>query len=73
MRRTALAGGDDYELCVVLAPEALAKAQAVAKSVGVQLTAIGATQQRPGLELVRGSESVKASAEAYQHFAAEAP
>ena len=70
--QAALAGGDDYELCVVLAPEALAKAQAVAKSVGVQLTVIGRTQQHPGLELVRGGESMKASAEAYQHFAAEA-
>jgi thiamine monophosphate kinase len=57
---------------VVLAPEALAKAQAVAKSVGVQLTVIGSTQQHPGLELVRGGESVKASAQAYQHFAVEA-
>jgi thiamine-monophosphate kinase len=70
--QAALAGGDDYELCVVLAPEALAKAQAVAKSVGVQLTVIGSTQQHPGLELVRGGESVKVSAEAYQHFAVEA-
>jgi len=33
---------------------------------------IGRTQQHPGLELVRGGESMKASAEAYQHFAVEA-
>lgn len=69
--QAALAGGDDYELCLVLAPDAFARADAVATSLGVKLTAIGSTQQRPGLELVRGSETVSVSAEAYQHFAAE--
>lgn len=37
----ALAGGDDYELCVTLPPAAWAEAQARAEALGVPLTPIG--------------------------------
>jgi thiamine-monophosphate kinase len=37
----ALTGGDDYELCLVVPPDRVAAADAVAAAIGVQLTDIG--------------------------------
>ena len=68
----ALAGGDDYELCVTLEPEELAVTQAIAESVGVQLTVIGEVQVGQELEALRGGEAAELSAAAYQHFTAGA-
>lgn len=61
-----VAGGDDYELCVCLPPDALDAAQAM---LDVPLTPIGRITAEPGLRWLdaRGA-AVELAASAYRHF-----
>ena len=63
------AGGDDYELCVCLPPEALAEAR---RKLELPLTEIGRIIREPGLRWLdsRGQLLDGAALRAYNHFPA---
>jgi thiamine-monophosphate kinase len=67
----ALAGGDDYELCLTVAPDGQARAQDVAAAIGVPLTEIGVVVAGPGIVLTRGAQPFARtgrSRDGFQHF-----
>ncbi len=67
--RTALTGGDDYELCFTLPRSRLHELDALASRLGVALTRVGTVQQESGLRLVRGDNSpVALETAGYRHF-----
>jgi len=67
-----LAGGDDYELCFTVAPDSAAELAEISRSCGVELTVIGAINDRQGLALKTGSgELYEPGFAAYQHFEAQ--
>lgn len=70
----ALAGGDDYELCVVVAPAARARIEALGRSFACGLRAIGVIEAEPGLRCV-DDEGRERPLEAcgYRHFGPNRP
>ncbi len=54
----ALAGGDDYELCVTVSEERLGVLTAGARDLGVRLTRVGCLTSEPGLRLSDGGRGV---------------
>ncbi len=67
--RTALTGGDDYELCFTVPRRRLHVVDAVASRVGVRLTRVGTIQPGVGLSLVHGDNTpVRVSRPGYRHF-----
>lgn len=65
----ALYGGDDYELCVTVAPAQCAAAEAAAAAVGVPFTAIGEIVAGSGLRCIDGAgKTQKFDRTAFQHF-----
>lgn len=54
---TALAGGDDYELCFAVPPERAALLTAVAMNWNCRCTGVGVITAEPGLRLVRANGS----------------
>jgi thiamine-monophosphate kinase len=64
-----LAGGDDYELCFTVAPDSAEELAEISRSCGVELTVIGAINDRQGLALkTRSGELYDPGYAAYQHF-----
>ena len=65
----ALAGGDDYELCITVPPDQLNWVQAIAADWSCGLTEIGVIEAETGLRCVRddGSE-VNTGQTGYDHF-----
>ena len=64
-----LAGGDDYELCFTIRPESAAELAEISRSCGVELTIIGAINDRQGLVFKTGKgELYDPGVNAYQHF-----
>ena len=59
----ALTAGDDYQLCVTIAPEQWAR---LPGSVQAELTVIGQIEASPGLRLDGGQENVQA--QGFDHF-----
>jgi thiamine-monophosphate kinase len=66
--RVALGGGDDYELCFTVAPESVARVQAIARSLGLAVTPIGVITEGSGLTLNRAGEAIELTSNAYRHF-----
>ena len=67
--RTAISGGDDYELCFTVPRSRLHAVDAVASRVGVELTRIGTIQPGSGLQLVHADRTpVRLSRSGYRHF-----
>jgi len=67
--RWALAGGDDYELCVIAPPEQEAALEAAAQAENLRLTRIGVIEREPGLRLQRADGSVVTlERSGWQHF-----
>lgn len=65
----ALFGGDDYELCVTVAPALCAEAEAAAAAVGVPFTRIGEIVAGSGMQCVNGQGKLQEfHREAFQHF-----
>jgi thiamine-monophosphate kinase len=56
-RTTALASGDDYELCFTAPPQRAALVEAAAAAWDCQCTHIGAITAEPGLQLIRADGS----------------
>lgn len=68
-RRLALAGGDDYELCVCCAPDQLSRLKQVLVDLEVPVTEIGVCESTPGLRVIDSAGRVrKESAAGYSHF-----
>ncbi|HEV7431869.1 MAG TPA: thiamine-phosphate kinase [Steroidobacteraceae bacterium] len=65
----ALAGGEDYELCVTTSPARAGKLEAVAAQQGVALTRCGQLREIPDLELRRGADVIQFSQSRFDHFA----
>jgi thiamine-monophosphate kinase len=55
--RTALAGGDDYELCFTVPPERASQLDSVAATWDCRRTRVGVIEPEPGLRLVRADGS----------------
>ena len=69
MSRLALQaqGGDDYELCVCLAPDAVEAARSALD--GLPLTVVGEITAERGLRFVDGAgATIAVSAHGYRHF-----
>jgi thiamine-monophosphate kinase len=66
-----LAGGDDYELCFCAPPAVRGRIDAIASSLGLPLTRIGAITARGGL-VVRDERATPLAAlpQAFDHFRA---
>ena len=66
---TALASGDDYELCFTVPPERAAQLEAAAAGWECRCTGIGVITDEPGLQLVRADGSVfHLDRSGYDHF-----
>lgn len=66
---TALAGGDDYELCFTVPPERAAQLERVAADWDCRCTSIGVITVEPGLRLLQGDGSAFHLEQAgYDHF-----
>lgn len=68
--RYALAGGDDYELCVCLPASTLTAAQRACADAGCPLTVIGSVRHGTGLSLLgRDGQGYTLGRAGYDHFA----
>jgi thiamine-monophosphate kinase len=66
---TAVAGGDDYELCFTLSPEYRDRVAEISKRAGVAMTRIGAIEERKGLRLLLRDGSLWVPERSgYEHF-----
>lgn len=68
-RQMALTGGDDYELCMTVAPASDADFRRAATQAGVPVTCIGKVDQEPGLRLTDAGRPVNFADPGYRHFA----
>ncbi|MCI5108205.1 MAG: thiamine-phosphate kinase [Pseudomonadales bacterium] len=68
-QQAALLGGDDYELCVTVAPENATQLESIADDLGLRLSRIGRMRDGYGIDC-RDSEGQmrEFDASAYQHF-----
>jgi thiamine-monophosphate kinase len=64
----ALQGGDDYELCVAVAPADLGRARDAAAAAGTAVTEIGELTAARGIVGRRGGSSVMLEAQGFEHF-----
>jgi len=65
--RLALTSGDDYELCLTLAPTAVARARAVGAECGLDVTVVGEIVASPGIN-VANAPALQQTLSGYQHF-----
>lgn len=67
--RAALSGGDDYELCLVVPPEAEGQVAQVFAGVDTPVTRIGTVEAQPGLRCMDGRGApVSLDSTGYRHF-----
>jgi thiamine-monophosphate kinase len=67
---SALAGGDDYELCFTLSPDHQHLLSAVAAEGGCAVTRVGVVEEPPGLRLYRDGVAAPIPVRGYEHFRA---
>ena len=73
LRDRALTGGDDYELLVILSPDNVARALAIAEHSGVPLAMIGRCHRGSGLTLLDGQgEPLDITVSGWRHSVLEA-
>jgi thiamine-monophosphate kinase len=65
----ALAGGEDYELCLAVPPRRVAAALAAAARLGVRLTVIGAVTSGRGVRLVGPGGRLHRAPAGHDHLA----
>lgn len=65
----ALAGGEDYELCLAAAPARAVELASLAGQLGVPLSRCGQLRSAPGLELRRAGAVIQFSQSPFDHFA----
>lgn len=67
-RRLALSHGDDYELCVTMAPAAVGVAREAAAGLGVALTEVGRIETGEGVRVVDAAGRPADAGGGYRHF-----
>lgn len=67
-RRWALSGGEDFELCLTLAPEQLQPCLDAADSLGLPLTCVGQMHAGSGVSVFLDGRPWKSSQQGYDHF-----
>ncbi len=68
-RRLLLEGGDDYELCLTVAPERERALCQIARELAVPLTCIGTVEAEPGIRLAEADGGLQdLPAAGYRHF-----
>ena len=67
-RLLALTCGDDYELCVCVAPERRSEVEARLGDLGCPVTTIGTITAEPGLAVLRADGSAVPETSGYRHF-----
>jgi thiamine-monophosphate kinase len=65
---TVLAGGDDYEIVLTLAPQKLNAFQAAARAAGVTVAKIGRVTGGEGTQFMRDGSPLKLTRPSYSHF-----
>lgn len=65
---TALAGGDDYEIVLTLAPEKLAAFRIAAEAAGVAATEIGRVRAGEGTRFLKDGKALSFARASYSHF-----
>jgi thiamine-monophosphate kinase len=66
--RSALSGGEDYELCFAAAPQQAGALAAIAQQTGQAVTRIGTLRQGSGLAVQMGGAVMQFSASGFDHF-----
>jgi thiamine-monophosphate kinase len=66
--RSALSGGEDYELCFTAAPDQAGALAAIAQQTGQAVTRIGTLHHGSGLTLQMGGSVMQFSASGFDHF-----
>lgn len=66
--RSALAGGDDYELCFAAAPAARTEIEAVLADCATPVTCIGRLSAGAGVRVTQAGRPVELGASGYAHF-----
>jgi thiamine-monophosphate kinase len=67
--RSALSGGEDYELCFAAAPDQAGALAAIAQQTGQAVTCIGTLHRGSGLALQMAGSVMQFSASGFDHFA----
>jgi len=67
--RTALSGGEDYELCFAAAPDQAGALAAIAQQTGQAVTRIGTLHRGSGVVLQMAGSVMQFSASGFDHFA----
>jgi thiamine-monophosphate kinase len=68
LMKSALFGGDDYELCFTVKEDELEASQQALEMVGAECTAIGRLSGKPGIRVLDGKEEVEINELGFQHF-----
>ncbi len=68
LMKSALTGGDDYELCFTVKEDELQATQQALETVGAQCIPIGRMFGKPGIRVLDHDEEIKISELGFQHF-----
>ena len=68
LMKSALTGGDDYELCFTVKEDELQATQQALEMVGVQCIPIGRMSGKPGVRVLDQDEEIRISDFGFQHF-----
>ncbi len=68
LMKSALSGGDDYELCFSVKEDELEATQQALEMVGSECTAIGRLSGKPGIRVLDGKDEVAIDKLGFQHF-----
>ncbi|MGB0494823.1 MAG: thiamine-phosphate kinase [Kangiellaceae bacterium] len=66
--KSALTGGDDYELCFTVKEDELEATQQALEMVGAECTAIGRLSGKPGVRVLNGKKEIELDSLGFQHF-----
>jgi len=67
-RTWALAGGEDFELCMSVAPEQLEGCQETARALGIRLTEVGEITAEAGLQVRADGRLLRELPDSWDHF-----
>jgi len=68
LMKSALFGGDDYELCFTVKEDELDATQQALEMVGSECTAIGRLSGKPGVRVLDGKDDIEIDQLGFQHF-----
>lgn len=68
LMKSALSGGDDYELCFTIKEDELEPTTQALETVGIPCIPIGRMTGKPGVRVVDGEKEIKITEFGFQHF-----